>query len=181
MLKHIIIDRYSPYKHLCQIDEYGEVIPYATYPIDHKIEGDWDDKWCVIQAYKVYKFGDQVKSTILDGQEQGKHLKLYSALLELDGRIETHPFNFEKDNHYSVTVQSREQAKELMLILLVYKNITNDNSVNNSIRVLLQLMYSFHITPTVVSLPHELDEFLGYSDSIMNSNYGTGSCEEGNE
>lgn len=160
-MKKLIVDKYSPIKHVCRINPMGDLIPVSSFQRDYEInESDWGDDYILVYAYKVWDSADATKSEILDYTEYGKHLKIYSDLAELDGTLDVFPLD--TSTGY-VPVTTRVEAQTMMNLLTSYTLCYSEEApeVTPIIRDLARLLYNETDFGYSVQLPEHFREFIG--------------------
>lgn len=160
-MKKLIVDKYSPIKHLCRVNPLGEITPVSSFARDYEVnEEEWGDDYVMVYAYKMYDSVKATDSEILDHTEYGKHIKIYSDLSKLDGNMDIPML---EDSTNMVAVTTRIEAHTLMNILTSYLVCYPDEDVDvaHSIRELVRCLYLEDGFAISVKLPDHYKDFIG--------------------
>lgn len=160
-MKKLIVDKFSPIKHICRMNPLGDITPVSSFARDYQInEDEWGDDYILVYAYRIY---DNVKATdseVLDHTEHGKHIEIYSDIAVLDGSLE-----LEKLDTSSgwVPVTTRVEAHTLMNLLTAYLTCYKDEDVSvvPTIKELAKCLYKDDGFGISVQLPEHFKEFVG--------------------
>lgn len=160
-MKKLIVDKYSPIKHICRVNPLGELIPVSSFARDYPVnEEDWGDDYVMVYAYRVY---DSVKATdneLLDHTEYGKHIRIYSDVAILDGNMDLGVIDTSSG---WVPVTTRIEAHTLMNLLTAYLTvyINESEQVAPTIKELARCLYLEDGFGISVQLPEHFKDFIG--------------------
>lgn len=162
-MKKLIVDKYSPIKHLCRVNPLGDITPVSSFARDYEVkEEEWGDDYVMVYAYKVY---DNIKATdseLLDHTEYGKHIKLYTDIARLDGNMDVPVIT---SNNIAV-VSTRLEAQTMMNVLVAYSVCypNEKDSVAVLIDKVVKCLYKEDGFAISVDLPEHYKEFIGVEE-----------------
>lgn len=160
-MKKLIVDKYSPIKHICRVNPLGEITPVSSFARDYPVnEEEWGDDYVMVYAYKMYDSVKATDSEILDHTEYGKHIKAYSDIAKLDGNMDIPVLN----NDYNlVSVTTRIEAHTLMNILVAYNTCYPDEVEKTALTIkeLAKCLYLEDGFGISIELPEHYKDFIG--------------------
>lgn len=160
-MKKLIVDKYSPIKHVCRVNPLGEITPISSFARDYPLdEHEWGDDYVLVYAYRMYETLNATDSEILDHAEHGKHLQIYEDIASLDGHLDVETIH---PNDQSVYIQTRLEAQTMMNLLTAYSVVYSNESaeVASSIRDLARCLYAEDGFGIKITLPANFKEFIG--------------------